>query len=265
MNRFRDRLNNRRYEMRRENALRMARMRYRLDNMAAGGFLKIGLLVLLGATPFVLYLVFQPDTPTVAEDPVSTITRNVPPPAPLAFPVTSPTPSPIPVESPTPSPSPTPSESPSPNPAQCGNGKDDDRDGRTDFPTDRGCSSRTDRSESPDPSPTPPAPPPPPAPAPAPAPQPAPAPPPVSPSPPTSIILPQCRDGLDNDEDGRIDWQDLGCASNDDNDESGPSTPPPPSPPAPAPAPPASAPRLTDPLDDLLPGATDLLDAAPLG
>lgn len=258
MNRFRYRLNTRRYEMRRENALRMARMRYRLDNMAAGAFLKIGLLILLGATPFVLYMMFQPDTPTVAEDPVSNITTNFSPPAPLAFPVTSPTPSPIPIESPTPSPSPTPSASPSPIPALCGNAKDDDRDGRIDFPADRGCSSRTDRTESPDPSPTPPAPPPPPVPA------PAPVPPQVSPSPPTSILVPQCRDGLDNDGDDRIDWQDLGCASNEDTDESGPTPPPPPpSPPVSPPAPAASAPRLTDPLDSLLPGATDLLDAPP--
>jgi hypothetical protein len=258
MNRFRYRLNSRRYEMRRENALRMARMRYRLDNMAAGSFLKIGLLVLLGATPFVLYLLLQPSTPTVAEDPVSTITRNVPPPAPLAMPIL-PAPSPTPIESPTPSPTPSPSPSPSPNAAQCANGRDDDRDGRTDFPADRGCGSRTDKSESPDPSPTPappaPAPPPPPPPAPAPAPAP------VSPPPPVTSIIPQCRDGLDNDGDNRVDWQDLGCISTDDPDESGPTPTPSPSPtPPPTPtAPPASAPRLTDPLEALLPDAAELL------
>ena len=81
MNRFRYRLNTRRYEMRRENALRMARLRYRLDNMAMGGALKIGLLVLLGATPFVLYFLLQPSTPTAVEDPVSTISRNTNPPS----------------------------------------------------------------------------------------------------------------------------------------------------------------------------------------
>ncbi|HYN99044.1 MAG TPA: hypothetical protein VEU28_05170, partial [Actinomycetota bacterium] len=221
INRFRYRLNTRRYEMRRENALRMARLRYRLDNMAAGSFIKIGLLVLLGAAPFVLYSVLQPSAPTAVEDPVSTISRNVVPPAPVTLPVTpSPTPTLEPTPTPSPSPSPTPSASPTPSP-QCSNGKDDDRDGRRDFPADKGCSSRTDKTESPDPSPSPP-PAPAPAPAPAPPPVPAPAPPPPPPPPP-----PACNDGDDNDRDGKVDFADLGCSSLTDDDESGPATPSP--------------------------------------
>lgn len=246
MNRFRYRLNTRRYEIRRENTLRMARLRYRLDNMALGGALKILLLLLLGATPFVLYFLLQPDTPTTVEDPVSNISRNTNPPAPLVLPFTpSPTPS---IE-----PSPTPSASPSPSPAaQCSNGKDDDRDGRKDFPTDKGCSSRTDRSESPDPSPTPPAP------APAPAPPENPPPPPVDA--PAEPLLPQCNDGMDNDGDTRYDFnQDGGCDSSSDNDESGPTPSPTPSPsPSPTPSETVSAPRslqLAPEVESLLPGA----------
>jgi hypothetical protein len=251
MNRFRYRLNTRRYEIRRDNALRLARLRYRLDNMAMGGALKIGLLVLLGATPFVLYFLLQPNTPTAVEDPVSNISRNTNPPAPLVLPITpSPTPSLEP--SPTPSTSPTPSPSPSPA-AQCSNGKDDDKDGRTDFPADKGCSSRTDRSESPDPSPTPS----PPAPAPAP-----PPPPPVNPpAPPPPAPLPACGDGLDNDDDGLPDFGlDQGCSSPDDNDESGPA--PSPTPPSPSPTPTPSqttsaqrsSPQLPPEIGSLLPG-----------
>lgn len=249
MNRFRYRLNTRRYQMRRDNTLRIARLRYRLDNMAMGGALKIGLLVLLGATPFVLYFLLQPDTPTAVEDPVSNISRNTNPPAPVVVPFTpSPTPSIEP--SPTPSASPSPSPSPSPTPAaQCSNRKDDDKDGRTDFPTDKGCSSRTDRSESPDPSPTPP--------------PPAPAPAPLSPPPPTppAEAIPQCRDGLNNDGDSAPDYPlDLGCTSADDNDESGPAPSPTPSEsptPSPTPSETVSAPRtlqLPPEVDSLLPG-----------
>ncbi len=224
MNRFRYRLNTRRYEMKRENALRMARLRYRMDNMAAGGVIKVTLLVLLGAMPFVLYTLMQPDTPTTAEDPVSTISRNVGPPAPLVVPVPTFSPTPSLEPTPTPTASPTPSPSPSPSP-QCSNRRDDDRDGRVDFPADRGCTSRTDRTESPDPSPTPP-----PAPAPAPAPSPTFSSPPPSPSP----QPPQCSDGIDNDGDDRVDWADLGCDSLTDDDESGPATPSP-TPPEPTP------------------------------
>lgn len=258
MNRFRYRLNTRRYQMHRENALRMARLRYRMDNMAAGGILKIALVVLLGATPFVLYLILQPDTPTAVEDPVSNISRSTPP-APLAVPFT-PSPAPSLDPSPTPSASPTPSPSPSPA-AQCSNGKDDDRDGRKDFPTDKGCSSRTDRSESPDPNPTPP----PPAPTPVPA---ADSPPPPLPSLPPPATLPQCSDREDNDGDGRTDFiQDGGCDSSSDNDETEPaSSPTPTESPTVAPtptetaavqrtAPQSALPELAPQLESLLPGA----------
>lgn len=237
MNRLRYRWNTRRYEMRRGNALRVARLRYRLDNMAAGRFLRVGLLVLLGSLPFILYFAFQPGRPTAVEDPVSTISRADPPQAPLVFPVETPTPSPEPSETPSPTPSPeaSPTPSPTPNKPQCSNGKDDDRDGRTDFPADKGCLSRTDRSESPDPSPPPPPPPPPPNPA------PAPAPPPPSPVPTTLPTPPACNDGQDNDDDGRPDYPlDRGCSSPLDDNESG--EPPLPGPPPPPPPPPSPTP-----------------------
>ncbi|HEX2178965.1 MAG TPA: hypothetical protein VHL54_05515, partial [Actinomycetota bacterium] len=178
MNRFRYRLNARIYELRRERTLRMARMRYRLDNMGAGRYIKLALLIGLGAVPFLLFFLFQPDRPTTVADTSSNFTRNLGPPPPLAFPTVVPSPTPTPTLEATPSPTPTPSPSPTPARA-CSNRRDDDRDGRTDFPADRGCSSRNDNSESPDPPP----PPPPPAP-PAPQPPPGPAPAPLSPTPP---------------------------------------------------------------------------------
>ncbi len=64
---------------------------------------------------------------------------------------------------------------------ECDNGIDDDRDGLADYPKDPGCSSLADKSE-------------------------------------RGII--QCDDGLDNDADGKIDYpNDLGCTSPSDNDE----------------------------------------------
>jgi hypothetical protein len=67
---------------------------------------------------------------------------------------------------------------------QCSDGLDNDADGKTDYPTDPGCSSPDDNSESPNPPP------------------------------------PQCSDGLDNDGDKKIDYPaDPGCSSPDDNSE----------------------------------------------
>ncbi len=193
MARFRYRLETAIYQMRREQALRAARLRYRFNSLRASSFLKLALLALLGAAPFVLFFLFQP-LPTGIEDGANIISRNVGPPAPLAFPTTSPTPppgpdpSPIPTSSPSESPSPSPS--PSPNKPRCSNGRDDDRDGGRDFPADRGCTSRSDNTESPNPV-APPLPAPPPA-------QPAPPepvqqenlPPPPAPSPTTSAPSP---------------------------------------------------------------------------
>ncbi|HLC80237.1 MAG TPA: hypothetical protein VJG31_00525, partial [Candidatus Nanoarchaeia archaeon] len=67
--------------------------------------------------------------------------------------------------------------------AQCGDGVDNDDDGKVDFPEDIGCESQDDNNE--------------------------------------LDVLPQCYDGLDNDEDGYIDYpDDYGCADENDNDES---------------------------------------------
>ena len=71
---------------------------------------------------------------------------------------------------------------------QCDDGLDNDHDGFIDYPTDPGCSSRTDNSELP-----------------------------VNTPPPTT---PQCDDGIDNDHDGKIDYPaDPGCSSRTDNNE----------------------------------------------
>ncbi len=67
------------------------------------------------------------------------------------------------------------------SPPQCSDGVDNDGDGWTDHPSDPGCSSASDSSESPN---------------------------------------PQCSDGIDNDGDGRVDyWGDQGCVDKYDNDE----------------------------------------------
>ncbi|MFH0977908.1 MAG: hypothetical protein V1837_01265 [Candidatus Woesearchaeota archaeon] len=66
--------------------------------------------------------------------------------------------------------------------AQCKDGVDNDGDGRIDFPSDPGCSSKTDNSE--------------------------------------LNLNVQCDDGLDNDGDKLVDMKDAGCASLTDNDES---------------------------------------------
>jgi CSLREA domain-containing protein len=62
-----------------------------------------------------------------------------PPPDPGATPTPTPTASS--------SPSATPSATPTQAPVACGDGTDNDQDGKTDFPTDAGCSSASDRSE----------------------------------------------------------------------------------------------------------------------
>jgi hypothetical protein len=64
---------------------------------------------------------------------------------------------------------------------QCNDGIDNDGDGYTDYPSDPGCSSRTDNSE--------------------------------------LNANVQCDDGIDNDGDGAIDYHDGGCSGPTDNDE----------------------------------------------
>lgn len=84
----------------------------------------------------------------------------------------------------------------SPAPAACADGLDNDGDGLADYPSDPGCTSSTDYSES-DPLPPPP--------------------------PPAAA----CADGLDNDGDGVTDYPaDPGCNSLSDDDEYNPPPPP---------------------------------------
>ena len=76
---------------------------------------------------------------------------------------------------------------PPPPAAQCNNNLDDDNDGFTDYPSDRGCNSLTDNDESPINFPP---------------------------------VVKQCDDGIDNDQDGRIDYPaDSQCSSRTDNSE----------------------------------------------
>jgi len=70
-------------------------------------------------------------------------------------------------------------------PAACGDGVDNDGDGRTDFPEDPGCASPEDPSE-------------------------------LDP-----LDLPQCADGIDNDGDGRIDFDQNGNGVVDPEDDPG--------------------------------------------
>lgn len=78
---------------------------------------------------------------------------------------------------------------PPPPPAkQCADGKDNDSDGKVDYPSDQGCSSAEDNTEAPDP--------------------------------------PQCSDRVDNDSDRKNNFpNDPGCSSASDNDESDDPTP----------------------------------------
>ncbi len=75
-------------------------------------------------------------------------------------------------------------------PPQCGNGQDDDGDGRTDFPDDPGCESDTDDREGP------------------------------------FNAEPRCADGADNDGDGLTDLFDPGCFDAEDEDETDPAQAP---------------------------------------
>lgn len=111
---------------------------------SAARYLKGGLLLLLGAAPFLAFLLLLPSGNSSRE---SSSTGR----APLAFPFSPPpTASPPPPEAST-----VPVVAPTPDRPQCSNLKDDDRDGKRDFPADAGCSSSSDNSEAPNPSPRP--------------------------------------------------------------------------------------------------------------
>lgn len=228
----------------------METLRYRwrnlTDRVATLDFppaLKLGLLVAVAVLPFAAFVALQDDTEpepdTAAIAPPIDRTQQVP----LIFPFggnpepVAPIVEPEDVEmSPGVEPTPSPTRSAA-APAQCANRKDDDRDGKIDL-ADPGCSSRTDKSESPDPrpAPKPPAPPPPPPPpaaspaAPPPPPMPPPPPPPAvpppvppapqSPSPTPRVPRGECDDGIDNDGDGRIDLDDrASCHGDPTSDE----------------------------------------------
>lgn len=80
-----------------------------------------------------------------------------------------------------------------PPPTACGDGLDNDADGKVDYPADPGCTATTDTDEA-DPSAPPPA---------------------------------VCADGIDNDADSKVDYPaDPGCTSGTDTDEADPVAPP---------------------------------------
>lgn len=205
-------------------------LRYATDRFARldiPPFVKLGLLVAVAVLPFAAFVALQSD-PEPESDPapvqraIDTSQRF-----PLVFPFGgNPDPvTPVEPEVVEMSPGPEPTSTGSPAVTQCNNGRDDDRDGKTDL-RDPGCSSRTDRSESPDPASPKPAAPKAPSPA---APQgptpaapadPSPAPPkdptpaaPTTPAPTTAAPPPktQCNDGIDNDGDDDIDGEDFSC------------------------------------------------------
>ena len=197
-------------------------------------FLKLGLLIAVAVLPFAAFVALQDDPepeaePTPLQQAIDTSQQ-----VPLIFPFGG-NPEPVtPIVEPevvemSPGPEPTPTRSLAVT--QCSNGKDDDRDRMVDL-RDPGCSSRTDTTESPNPaSPRPPAPPPPPPPAsppappppspPAPPPPPPPVPPSIPPAPPspTGPPPPECSDGVDNDDDGSIDAEDVLCRNPQDDSE----------------------------------------------
>jgi serine/threonine protein kinase len=102
--------------------------------------------------------------------------------------------------------------------AACADHRDNDGDGKTDYPGDRGCSSASDRDErNRQSSTTPPPPPPPPPPVTPPANPVVPATPATTTPPPAAPTTPRlavCKDGLDNDSDGKTDYPaDRDCSS----------------------------------------------------
>lgn len=218
----------RRYDRRGMARYRALRMRNWLPTaVSVPKILKVALLVTLAIAPFALYVMLIPSEsvdPPATSGPVSQLGAGAPL---LEFPFSTPSPTPtdpvvVPLVLPESTPTPTEtSGSTRPAPRICSDGKDNDRDGRVDFPADPGCVSRTDNTEAPNPaSPTPPptqtaAPaaqtPPPPV-------VTTPPPPPAAPPPPPA---PQCSNGIDDDGDGRRDFRsDRGCESPTDDSES---------------------------------------------
>jgi len=201
---------------------RLADIRRRARTLPIPPFVKLGALIALGVAPFIFFVVLQSaDNPNEPEQlPTQPVGDQR---VPLAFPFGTPEPSPTPSEGAGDSTT-TSSKPPSPTPAQCGDGRDNDGDGRIDL-ADRGCTSRSDRSEAnvvattrPTTRPvvtttTPPPPPttqPPPTTVP-----PTTAAPPPEPTQPrattTAVFKGECEDGIDNDGNGEIDAADWKC------------------------------------------------------
>lgn len=205
----------------------------RIARLDVPPFVKLGLLIAVAVLPFAAFVALQegpePDPePTPVQQAIDTSQQ-----IPLVFPFGG-NPDPVtPVVEPeivemSPGPEPTPTRSLAVT--QCSNGRDDDKDGKVDL-KDPGCSSRTDKTESPNPAtPKPPTPPAPEPPAPAPVSPPAsppalPPPPAVPPAPPSPTSSPphvprgECDDLLDNDRDGKIDLADRASCHGDPTED----------------------------------------------
>jgi hypothetical protein len=121
---------------------RLADIRRRARTLPIPPFVKMGALIAVGMAPFIFFVILQSaDNPSEPDQlPTQPVGDQR---VPLAFPFGTPEPSPTPSEA---GESTTTSKPPSPSPAQCADGRDNDGDGRTDL-ADRGCASRSDRSE----------------------------------------------------------------------------------------------------------------------
>lgn len=173
--RFRYRMAAKLYHLKSRRSLAASQLRYRfMLGARARHLLTRAGLIALGISPFVLFLLLLPKGGTATQKPTQDLatgrTRGTP--SALAFPLATYPPPPYAVPAPAPStpPSPAPSAAASPAIRQCSDGRDNDHDGRADYPADRGCTSRSDNSEAPNPARPVPATSSPPAPAPAPTP-----------------------------------------------------------------------------------------------
>ncbi len=181
-------------------------------------------LVLLGILPFALFAYFsigqdapeEQQTPDVVDQEALNATSVQ-----LAFPFAGPPPAPLAPTAPVDNvPLEIPETTVPASAKQCSNGKDDDRDGKRDYPGDPGCSSRTDSSESPNPAAKP-------VPTKAPVAPPAPVaglpgPPAAAPKPPAPPGFTDCTNGEDDDGDGFEDDADPGCTGIADQNEADP-------------------------------------------
>lgn len=199
-----------------------ARFRQAYNSVSMPPLMRVALLIASAAIPFVVFALFQVEEPpqTVTAQEPANLRQQVP----LQFPFGNleASPSPSPTESPSPQPSPTrsrrttaPPPPPPPAPAPVAPAEPEPSPQPSPDP---------DPSPSPSPSPEPspttsPTPSPKPSPSPSPSPKPSPSPTPSPKPSPSPADLPACSNGIDDDGDGKIDMDDVGCFDEEDDDE----------------------------------------------